>query len=66
MDYNARFFVRNSSISSHLLVPQYGNRTCVTCFDWFWYMVIPVLLLLQECVPALCTKLLTSKVLVSF
>ena len=30
-DYGVRFIVTNSSVGSHLLVPQYGNLTCITC-----------------------------------
>jgi len=42
MDYDVWFIVRNSSVSSHLLVPQYGSLISMTCFTWFWYMIIPV------------------------
>jgi len=37
-----RSIVRNSSVGSHLLVPQYVNLTFMTWFDRFQYKVIPV------------------------
>jgi hypothetical protein len=29
-------------VSLHLLIPQYGHLTSLTCFCWFWYVFIPV------------------------
>jgi len=37
------FIVRSSSISLHCWFHNVGNVAFITCFDWFWYMVIPML-----------------------
>jgi len=32
-DYDVWFIVRKRSVSSRLLVPQYGNITLMTCYE---------------------------------
>ena len=42
MDYNVWFAIGDSSVSLYLLIPQYGYLASLTCFYWFWHMLIPV------------------------
>jgi hypothetical protein len=41
-DYNVWLVIGNSSVSLHLLIPQYSPLAYLICDYWVWYMFVPV------------------------
>ena len=43
-DYNIWLVTGDSSVSLHLLIPQYSHLSPLICYYWFWHMFVPVIL----------------------